>query len=403
MFHHRAAQVLVSTALALVAGCAADAPAPGPAAPDADVAPTTDLGVSEVADVADATDVAIDTPLPDVPAVVDTVDVLDPVDAATDAVPDVPPDPCAGKNCDDGNACTTDACVGAGVCQHAPLGAGITCATGKVCDAGSACVEVKGVEGMAFIPAGTFWMGCNAVKDGACNASPNISETPQHKVTLSAYYMDLTETTVGQYKACVDAGVCTVPYTQGPEQFQTYPGFPNNPVNYVTWTQSQAYCKWRGAAFDLPTEAQWEMAARGSCEKNGSTASDAGCAAAMRTYPWGEAEATCSYAVMSNGTYGCGTITTWAVGSIPAGDSPYGVHDMAGNVWEWTRDWYGTYSAGAVTDPVGPDSTSSTSHLMIRGGSADGDASLVRVGTRVSGPPSGFGRYLGLRCMRSYP
>ncbi len=389
MFHHRAAHVFVSAALALAAGCAADAPAPGPAAPDADVAPTTDLVVSEVADVADATDIAIDTPLPDVPAVVDTVDVLDAVDAASDAVPDVPPDPCAGKNCDDGNACTTDACDGAGVCQHAPLGAGITCGTDKVCDVGSTCVE--GYVGMVLIPAGTFWMGCNEVKDNSCFAT----EEPQHKVTLSAYYMDLTETTVAQYKACVDAGGCTVPAHVQPYNFATYPGFPNNPVNYVTWTQSEAYCKWRGVAFDLPTEAQWEMAARGSCEKNGSTAGDPGCAAAMRRYPWGAATASESYAVFN-------VASTAAVGSVPAGDSPYGVHDMAGNVWEWTRDWYSAtyYNSSPAMDPF---NSVPASYRVARGGCFVNVPGSNALGAGRRNYSMDANVVVGLRCVRSYP
>ena len=387
MFHLRAAHVFVSAALALAAGCAADAPAPGPAAPDADVAPTTDLVVSEVADVADATDIAIDTPLPDVPAVVDTVDVLDAVDAASDAVPDVPPDPCAGKNCDDGNACTTDACDGAGVCQHTDQPDWTVCGGGLVCNGSGACVDVKSAKDMAFIAAGTFWMGCNATKDTVCQ----YDEKPQHMVTLSAYYMDLTETTVAQYKVCVDVGVCTVPSTPSP--YATYPGFPNNPVNYVSWTQSQAYCKWRGLAFDLPTEAQWEMAARGSCEKNGSTAGDDGCAAAMRTYPWGETAPTASYTVFS-------VSVTAAVGAKTAGDSPYGLHDMVGNVWELNRDWYGTYSAGAVTDPVGSGSAPA---WVIRGGSFGNNAADLRAGVRAANDPSDASYSIGLRCIRTYP
>ena len=253
---------------------------------------------------------------------------------------------------------------------------------------------------MTVIPAGTFWMGCNSSKDANC--SGNSNEAPQHKVTLSAYYMDLTETTVGQYKACVDAGGagCTAPSSVQPALGATYPGLTNNPVNFVTWAQMQAYCQWKGG--DLPTEAQWEMAARGSCEKNGSTAGDAACAQAMRTYPWGEQTATCSYAVMYNGSAnGCGTNTTWAVGSIPAGDSPYGLHDMAGNVWEWNRDWYASpYTAGAQTDPVGPGSAS---NRVYRGGSFNGVAVILRAGLRNFVTPSYAYGSLGGRCMRSFP
>ncbi len=327
---------------------------------------------------------------------------------------------CTGTaNCDDGNACTNDSCVNL-ACQHvnntASCGDGNACTTGAACSAGvckgapvcgngvcdcgesnASCVAdcaTAATPQMALIPAGTFWMGCNWTKETSCNSN----EEPQHKVTLSAYYMDLTETTVTQYKACVDAAVCTAPSTGW---YATYPSLPNNPVNHVTWTQSQAYCKWRGSAFDLPTEAQWEMAAKGSCEKNGSTAGDAGCAAAMRTYPWGEATATCSYAVMSNGTYGCGTNATWAVGSIPAGDSPYGLHDMAGNVWEWNRDWYSStyYGSSPATDPY--DSASAYGRVYRGGGFLD--AVYLRAGVRDALDTSGATYDLGLRCVRSYP
>jgi formylglycine-generating enzyme required for sulfatase activity len=250
--------------------------------------------------------------------------------------------------------------------------------------------------GMVLIPAGTFWMGCNATKDGNC--SPD--EKPQHNVTLSSYFMDLTETTVGQYKACVDAKACTAPSKVQPTQYATYPGLTNNPVNHVSWAQSQAYCKWRGEAYDLPTEAQWEMAARGSCEKNGSTAANAACAAAMRTYPWGEATPTCSYAVMYDPSIGCATNLTGAVGQKSAGDSPYGLHDMAGNVWEWNRDWYDLYAAGAQMDPVGPGNTSIR---VARGGGFFYVSGFLRSGDRYYFDPSYAHEVLGLRCVKAVP
>lgn len=109
------------------------------------------------------------------------------------------------------------------------------------------------------------------------DACLGASGCQQHKVTLTPYYMELTETTVAQYQACVDSGACTEPNLKQPSKFGTFPGLANHPVNFVNWEQSRAYCKWPGASFDLPTEAQSEMAARGSCEKNGSGAGDAGC------------------------------------------------------------------------------------------------------------------------------
>ena len=303
-------------------------------------------------------------------------------------------------NCDDGNACTVDSCDAALGCRNAGTLAGTGCASGKVCDMAGTCVT--GLTGMTLIPAGTFWMGCNAAKDANCTAAGN--ETAQHKVSLSAYYIDVTETTVAQYKACVDAGVCTVPdagCTIGDYGTWGVTGKEQNPLNCPSWTQSQTYCKWRGTGFDLPTEAQWEMAARGSCEKNGSTAGDPGCAAAMRTYPWGEAVPSCSYTVFGLGNDGCGTGLPWAVGQKTAGDSPYGVHDLAGNIWEWTRDWYAsTYAAGAQTDPLGPGSGSTHA---IRGGSFGTDASDLRSSRRSPYSPSSTYGGIGLRCSRTFP
>ncbi len=146
------------------------------------------------------------------------------------------------------------------------------------------------------------------------------------------------------------------------------------------------------------------MAARGSCEKNGSTASDPACAQAMRTYPWGEDTPTCSYAVMADGSgAGCGTNATWAVGSLPAGDSPYGLHDMAGNVWEWTRDWYGAtyYGSSPTADPV---NAAIGKDRPDRGGSFFGVAVPLRARYRDYRDPSVVADgAIGFRCSRAWP
>jgi formylglycine-generating enzyme required for sulfatase activity len=362
-FHREPLACQLLAACLALAACSPDA-----AIQAADVgadaaAEDTTLLVSDSIDVlADtaATDIAVD--VPDMPDVADVPEV-----AASPDVADAP-----------------DAAV-----------ADLSDASADAADVADAAPSTP--AGMILIPSGTFWMGCNAAIDTECT----WDDSPQHKVTLSSYYMDLTETTVGQYKACVDAGVCAVPKFVQPATYATYPGLTDNPVNRVTWTQAQQYCKWRGADYDLPTEAQWEMAARGSCEKNGSTAADPNCKTSMRTYPWGDTTANCTSAVMSNGTPGCGTNATWAVGSKPAGDSPYGLHDMAGSVWESTRDWSGFYSAGDQTDPVGPASASTR---VFRGGGLNNDAAYLPAGFRTYyAPPSAAFPDLGLRCSKSFP
>jgi len=271
---------------------------------------------------------------------------------------------------------------------------------------------------MALIPAGTFWMGCNAAKDKDC--SGDTSEHPQHKVTLSAYYLDVTEVTVVDYAKCYAAGKCAEPAgdANSPDcnwdssAKKAKSGRDQHPVNCVDWFNAQKYCKWRGgqvdptnaARYDLPTEAQWEMAARGDCEKNGKAAADdVGCKAAMRTYPWGDQAADCSLAVMYNGSQtGCGKSVTWPVGGIVAGDSPYGLHDMAGNVSEWVRDWYSStyYSGSPLQDPF---NNTSSSWRVVRGGNFGSSANELGGGNRDGGNASTKYYTVGLRCSRSHP
>ncbi len=333
----------------------------------------------------------------------------------------------APLSCDDGNDCTVDTCNAVnGACTHKALDGSEVCSDGKACTIGDWCAAgvcqagaakvctgtdmcVAGVckappEGMVLIPDGTFWMGCNPSKDAVCAENYNnyyVDEGPQHKVTLSAYYMDVTEVTVTQYKACMAAGACTAPSANWSFCNSGVSGKEQDPVNCVDWTQSRQYCQWRGAGFDLPTEAQWEMAARGDCAKNGSTASDPNCKSAMRTYPWGETAATCTYAVTHiNGGIGCNAGGTWPVGSKPAGDSPYGLHDMAGNVSEWTRDWYGNYLAKDQTDPTGP---ASAFGWVYRGGDFGGNGISVRSAGRDWGNASTNDSAHGVRCSWSKP
>ena len=348
-----------------------------------------DAGIDAQTDAAQPEDVTAVEVVDDV-----APDVL--VDAQPDVAPDVQPDvvvdPCVGMNCDDGNACTTDTCVD-GACQWAQVPDWTACGEAMVCDGQGMCADVKIAKGMAYIPAGTFWMGCNAVKDSNCFIF--VNESPQHKVNLAGYYVDLTEVTVAAYTACVNAGVCTEPGEQSPKQYATYPGFPNNPVNNITWTQARKYCAWRGAGFDLPTEAQWEMAARGSCEKNGSSAAAPTCAAAMRTYPWGEDAPSGSYVVAS-------LTSTAAVGSVPGGDSPYGLHDMAGNLYEFTRDLLDTsfYSVSPTSDPL---NSTLGSFQTIRGGAIGNNQLPLRSSSRDGFSAFQFAFNLGFRCMRTYP
>ena len=210
---------------------------------------------------------------------------------------------------------------------------------------------------MILIPAGPFQMGCDPAHNGgeACDPSEVI-----HTVTLDAYLIDKYETTNALYALCVKAGGCAEKENKSSKTRPSYygnPEFANYPLVWVNIDTAAAFCTWAGKR--LPTEAEWEKAARGP---------------APRTYPWGDDKPTCSLAnVISKDS--CAPDTS-AVGSYPAGASPYGVMDMTGNVSEFVSDWQGDYTSDPVTNPKGP---------------AKGDYRLARGGSFLS---SGFSRYL---------
>jgi formylglycine-generating enzyme required for sulfatase activity len=257
---------------------------------------------------------------------------------------------------------------------------------------------------MVPVPAGTFRMG-SPVGVG------DTDEHPQHEVTLSAYCIDRTEVTVKAYADCVRAGGCTAaPLTVqwsgvSAEDVQRYNRIcnrddrPGHPINCVDWTQATAYCTWAGKR--LPTEAEWEYAARGT---DG------------RAYPWGneapsatrlnacgsecvamtKRELNKDWAKMYDASDGWET--TAPVGSFPEGVSPFGVLDMAGNVWEWTADWYGAYSAAAATNPRGAQSGT---FRALRGGAWDYNvAGHVRAAYRHRFDASNRDSHVGFRCAR---
>lgn len=231
------------------------------------------------------------------------------------------------------------------------------------------------------IPAGHFQMGCT--EDGSCQED----EQPLRTVYLSSYSIDQYEVTNARYQACVDAMACTPPKESSSWTRANYYGnplFANFPVLYVEWGQAKTYCAWEGKR--LPTEAEWEKAARGSQD--------------ARLYPWGSQSPTCTLANLAN----CSADTT-RVGSYPTGVSPYGLHDMTGNVGEWVADRYDPsyYTYAPSSDPPGPDTSALRS---VRGGGWSSSVESGRIVDRAAilvGHPSGEFSYpsLGFRCARS--
>jgi len=256
--------------------------------------------------------------------------------------------------------------------------------------------------GMVPVPAGYFQMGCVTASSFDCSEARFDHEKPLHGVYLDGYYIDIYEVTNSHYAQCVAAGVCDPPASYIWEGVTIYkdsgynnPQFGNYPVVWIPWDDANNYCSWAGK--NLPTEAQWEKAARGSSD--------------MRIWPWGDTPINCSLANYYPGGSQrfCrtpdvrGNIFSSAVGSYPQGASPYGVMDMAGNVYEFVMDYktirYDEYEPDAwpanPVNAVGVDKG-------LRGGSWETGDFLTRVSYRsAGGGTDGRGQAIGFRCASS--
>jgi len=228
--------------------------------------------------------------------------------------------------------------------------------------------RIRAADGMlmVFVPPGEFEMGSSAMAvataralcadhspeadlaRAVCTRSAFADETPEHLVTLSSYWIDQTEVTNRQYQRCVEVGGCQPPedlHSMAGETYFGEPRFGDYPVIWVGWDQADAYCSWAGGR--LPTEAEWEYAARGP---------------QGRLFPWGDAfdPARLNYCDCrcplgpNDPLHDDGYAETSPVGSYPSGISWCGALDMAGNVREWVSDWYGPYLEAAVDNPAGP-------------------------------------------------
>lgn len=242
------------------------------------------------------------------------------------------------------------------------------------------------IEGrkMILIPAGSYIMG---------RIGGPQNEEPPHEIYLNDYYIDETEVTNAMYRECVSSGICPPPESKSSPSHPLYfdnPEFDSYPVIYVNWDMANTYCEWIGGR--LPTEAEWEKAARGTDE---------------RIYPWGDVfdgnalnfcDVNCSNQwALSN--YDDGYADTAPVGSFIQGKSPFGLLDMAGNVYEWVADWYSDsyYSVSPTENPMGPMFGDGR---VLRGG-AWGDGQGTSSTSRVYFSPSSAYEFTGFRCAQS--
>jgi len=227
---------------------------------------------------------------------------------------------------------------------------------------------------MILVPEGSFILGS---EDG------NFDETPKREVRLDAFHIDAHPVTNAEYKKFIDETGYEAP-SLGFEWSKKYDwhdrmypeGKEDHPVVLVKWVDAVTYCDWAGKR--LPTEAEWEKAARGT---DG------------RIWPWGNE--------WDTGRLACGGVgDTMPVGRYESGKSPYGCFDMAGNVWEWTSDWYGSlyFREAPSHNPMGPDKGE---HRVLKGGAWIHSEFSVRGAMRFHKPPTHCDNYIGFRCARS--
>ncbi|MBI3151614.1 MAG: SUMF1/EgtB/PvdO family nonheme iron enzyme [Chloroflexi bacterium] len=223
-------------------------------------------------------------------------------------------------------------------------------------------VKISPTDGMTqlFVPAGVFFMG-------GMDVYRESDELPAHEVRIDAFWIDQVEVTNGMYNLCVQADSCRPPVLNSSDNRPEYFGnakFQDYPVVNVTWYDANVYCQWTGRR--LPTEAEWERAARGDDKRN---------------FPWGD-EPPNEYNSNSLNIVG----DTSRVGSYAEGASPFGVLDLAGNVWEWVMDRYRPdyYGKSPSENPDGPSEEEVFNNLRVmRGGSFQDDWVILRLANRA--------------------
>jgi len=247
-------------------------------------------------------------------------------------------------------------------------------------------LDISGPAGMIGIPAGPFFRGCSNGFNGIVDDKCAPSEMPAGIVTTGAFFIDRNEVTVARYRKCVEAGACPEPLAVG-ECNWGVPDLLDYGINCVTWADADRFCRWEGKR--LPTEAEWEKAARGT---DG------------RRYPWGDDEPDAGGVYRANYGEGLARILwmrdSWeydgVVGSFPGWSSPYGCNDMAGNLAEWVSDWWAdSYDGGVAVDPKGPGAGD---QHVVRGGSFREYRQRIRTAARGYHYADFLDGNVGFRC-----
>lgn len=254
-------------------------------------------------------------------------------------------------------------------------------------------------SGMIQIAGGTTWIGCDSASEPACTEH----ETPRHAVDLPSYAIDEREVTIDAFVAfindhgnsCGDAP-CADDFFNGSVEiseggvWSAREGQGSHPMTQVSWFGADAYCKAKKRR--LCSEAEWEMAALGAC-------ADSACATTKPLYPWGNEAPTCELAHMFDSSDGCGTGDVAPVGSTPAGASPDGVLDMAGNAWEWVADtWHEDYQGAPTDGSAWVDET--TPFRVVRGGGLTSGPPHLRGSHRHNAGADSTPAGHGFRCCR---
>ena len=242
-------------------------------------------------------------------------------------------------------------------------------------------------DGMLTIDGGPFTLGCD---DGTPGCDPESQ--PAVQVSVDPFRIDAFEVTNAAYAEFLTdhgndcEGAQCFSYLvngeiddQGDGTWLAEPATANHPVHDVDWLGASTYCAWRG--HQLPTEAQWERAARG---EDG------------RRYPWGDEDPDCVLAIFDEGGSGCGTNDAWDVGTRPDGRSPFGAWDLAGNLWEWTADWQA--DDWSDIDPDNPTGPVFGTTKVVRGGGFASNAVALTTWSRWGRDPDHGSGWVGFRC-----